>query len=168
MVTIEQDQGRSTSLILEPNRSLTPEMSRVLLVGVAIPALFVSGLFILLGAWLVIPFVLAESALLLCMVYWVRIRSFTREELWISDETVAVRKQLGQRLRIWRFKRSQLSLLLGVDDRLAPRHITLCGDGGLVDIGDFLSGEELQQLVQQLRQQGLPARCNLQWCLLAS
>lgn len=166
MVTIEQDQWRNTSLILEPNHSLTPQMSRVLLVGVLIPAVFVCALFLLLGAWLVIPFVIAESALLLCLVYWVRARSLAREELWISNDAVAVRKLLGRRWRVWRFKREHLSLLLGVDDRLTPHHITLCGDGGLVDLGDFLNGDELQQLLRQLRQQGLPARCNLQWCLL--
>lgn len=167
MVTIEQDQRRNTSLILEPNRSLSADMSRVFWVGVLTPALFVCALFLLMGAWLVIPFIVAESALLLSLMYWVRARDQAREELWISADAVAVRKQLGPRLRIWRFERAHLSLLLGVDDRLTPCHITLCGDGGLVDIGEFLSHDELQQLLVQLRRQGLPARCNLQWCLLA-
>jgi hypothetical protein len=46
-------------------------------------------------------------------------------------------------------------------------HLTLCGDSGLVELGDFLSAEDLQLLLQQLREKGLYTRRDGRWGYLA-
>lgn len=155
------------SVVLEPNHSLSDEMQAVLMLGIIVPAAFASLLFLILGAWLVIPFILAETFLLAGALFWVRMRCEAREELFITGKGVAVRKQLGQLSQVWWFGRSHLSLMLAVDEGSALRHVTLCGDGGLVEIGDFLNEDDLQLLLGQLNQQGLRTKADIQWSFLA-
>lgn len=167
MVTIRQSQNDLTSVVLQPNHSLSAEMQAVLSFGILVPALFTSLVFMLLGAWLVIPFIMGEVLLLAGVLYWVRLRCEAREELLISGQGIAVRKQIGQLSQVWWFDRSHLSLMLGLDETCSIHHVTLCGDGGLVEIGDFLNEKDLELLLNQLNQQGLRTRKNIQWGFLA-
>lgn len=167
MVKIQRDLGDNTSVVLEPNHSLSSEAQVFLLLGVFVPAALASVLFFALGAWLVIPFILLEMLILGGMLYLVRLRCATREELLITTHYVAVRKRLGSVSRFWSFDRSHLSLLLGRDETDTLHHVTLCGDGGLVEVGDFLNVEDLQLLLGQLNQQGLRMKAHIEWGYLS-
>lgn len=167
MVKIQRGLGDNTSVVLEPNNSLSGEVQAFLLLGVFVPAVLASVLFLALGAWLVIPFILVEMLILGGMLYLVRLRCATREELLITSHYVAVRKCLGSVSRIWSFDRSHLSLLLGRDETDTLHHVTLCGDGGLVEVGDFLNVDDLQLLLGQLNQQGLRMKTHIEWGYLS-
>ncbi|WP_439134763.1 DUF2244 domain-containing protein [Pseudomaricurvus sp.] len=167
MVTVRRNQGDRVSLLLEPNHSLPADIQAVLTFGIFVPALLTSFVFLMLGAWLVIPFIFAETALLGGALYWVRLRCEAREELLISGKGVAVRKQVGRLSQVWWFERAHLSLMLGVNEGSELRHVTLCGDGGLLEIGDFLNETDLKLLLGQLNQQGLPTKKHIQWGFLA-
>ncbi len=167
MIRILREQGESMSLLLEPNHSLPPQI-HAMLVGVA---LFLttgaSLLFIVIGAWLVVPFILLEAVFLVGVLYLVQSRCQASERLLIGRRWVSVQKLHGQNRRVWRFNRDHLSILLGADESQLICHITLCGDGGLLEIGDFLNQDDMKLLVRQLSQRGLRSHKHCDWALLA-
>jgi hypothetical protein len=54
-----------------------------------------------------------------------------------------------------------------MDETDTLHYVTLCGDDGLVEVGDFLNDEDLQMLLGQLNQQGLRTKTNIQWGFLS-
>jgi uncharacterized membrane protein len=158
MVTIKEKSARATSLVLEPNKSLSAESHA----GIVVGGLLIFGLFsfafVVIGVWMVIPFIALEFVLLASVLGVVQVRCSTKERLLIDSNFVVVDKLVKGRSWAWRFDRAHLSLLVVRDEMDAICHITLCGTAGLVEVGEFLTESELKGLLKGLKAKGLHAR----------
>jgi len=158
MVTVKENGARATSLVLEPNRSLTPESHA----GIVVGGLLVFGLFsfafVVIGVWMVIPFIALEFALLVSVLGLVQVRCSTKERLLIDSNYVVVDKLVKGQSWVWRFERTNLSLFVARDEMDTIRHISLCGTAGLVEVGEFLTESELKGVLKGLKAKGLYVR----------
>lgn len=135
-------------LRLTPNRSLSPRHAWWLVGGVA-AVFFAGGLrMLVLGAWPVVPFMLADIALLgwALRASYRSGRAYELVRLDAADLTVAKVSHHGQERR-FRFEpfwaRVQLETLGEDENRL-----WVTGNGGRVAVGSFLSPAERVELHQ--------------------
>lgn len=158
MLTVKSDAPAETSVLLEPNRSLSPENHSFIVAGAVLVFIAMSLAFLILGAWLVIPFVLLEMMVLIAALGWVQARCTVKESLSINPDCVVVHKEDAGHCWDWSFERENLSLIVSRDALDCIQHVTICGTSGLVEIGDFLTDDELQKLISSLRKSGLFSR----------
>lgn len=158
MITKSNEDSSKTCLLLEPNQSLSAESCMSIIVGASLVFLVIAVAFITLGVWLIVPFVFFELVLLVIVFGAVQLRCQAKEQLSITDDSVLLEKLMKGRLWSWRFDRSHLSLLITRDEMNSIQHLSLCGNAGLVELGEFLTDDELQGLLVGLNENGLRAK----------
>ncbi|MGH1371530.1 MAG: DUF2244 domain-containing protein [Cellvibrionaceae bacterium] len=158
MITQTHDSSSKTSLLLEPNQSLSAENCVSILVGASIVFVLIAVAFISLGVWLIVPFIFFELVLLVIVFGVVQFRCRAKERLSITADRVLLEKLADGHLWSWCFERSNLSLLIVKDEMNSIRNLSLGGTAGLVEVGEFLTDAELKVLLSDLQQSGLRAK----------
>ncbi len=158
MITQTHDSNTKTCLLLEPNQSLSAQSCVSIVAVASIAFLLIAVAFIALGIWLIVPFIFFELVLLVVVFGAVQLRCRAKEHLSITADKVVLEKLADGRLWSWRFDRAHLSLLITRDEMNSIQYLTLCGSAGLVELGEFLSDQELQALLSDLKQSGLRAK----------
>lgn len=155
MVRVRKTGESIISFMLWPNRSFFAGGQVLLLICAGSLTLLACIVFLLAGAWLIIPFVMLDLIVLFCVLARVDSDCRRSEEVAFAGAQVVVRKWAQGKEWSWSFKRSNLSLLANVDQAGALRCITLCGDGGLVAVGGFLSSDDLCSLLSKFKAHGV-------------
>ncbi len=158
MITQTHDDNSKTCLLLEPNQSLSPESCASIIVGASIIFILFAVAFIAMGVWLIVPLVFLELVLLVVVFGAVQLRCRAKEQLSITMDSVLLEKLTNGRLWSWRFDRSNLSLLIAKDEMNSIQYLSLCGSAGLVELGEFLTDDELKALLEDLHEIGLRAK----------
>lgn len=145
-------QLHTGTIVLQPNRSWTWRANTHFVITLMILSGAIAITFTLHGFWMVLPFTVLElSALLGCLYYCVR-RTHTTEVLTLSERELiyecGIRKPTVRRAFDRYFSRFFVK---------APRHpwyskrIALRCRGEEFEVGRFLSSEEKDELVRELR-----------------
>ena len=153
MITSDFDQASvSGRIVLRPNRSWTWRANTYFVGTLMVISLTIAVTFTLQGMWVILPFTVLEmSVLLACLYYCVR-RTHVQEVLTFSPESLVLERGINRpQLRV-EFQRYFTRFFV-----LGPRHpwyrkqIALrCRDREM-EIGSFLSSDEKDDLVRQLR-----------------
>ncbi|MBQ0795446.1 DUF2244 domain-containing protein [Zhongshania sp.] len=153
-----QDHEDSAEIILRPNCSASWDQNRRIIFAVmAVNTLFSAG-FIVIGAWLVLPFMGLEL-----LILWLLLsRTFRHLQIQqivsLSPQTLSIDVGHRRRERSWRWPRNTSYILVTVKPHpWDPLHISLSHCGEQVSIGDFLNKDDSQQLLSTLRRH-LPVR----------
>ncbi len=154
MITSDFDQATvSGRIVLRPNRSWTWRANTYFVGTLLIISLAIATAFTARGMWVILPFTVLEmSVLLACLYYCVR-RTHLQEVLIFSPESLVLERGVNRpQLRV-EFQRYFTRFFVR-----GPRHpwyrqrIALrCRDQEM-EIGSFLSGDEKEDLIRQLRE----------------
>ncbi|MEX2327743.1 MAG: DUF2244 domain-containing protein [Pseudomonadales bacterium] len=146
------DCAHTGRIILKPNASLRWRANLCLLYTLMGISLSIGFGFLLLGAWLVLPYSLLEMAFLaLCMTYCVR-QCNRQEVITISEHEVLIERGISGPSEHWNYQRMWAKFMVK-----APRHpwdpavVAIRSHGKELEIGSFLSRRDKSALIEQLR-----------------
>ncbi len=143
-----------------PNCSASWNHNKWLIAAVASWSLLMAIFFYRQGAWLMVPILSFEVAMLALVLTVVCKKIHQRHVLRFQQENISIEKTGYCPTLHW-----QLSLqhtAISVERQAhpwSPLKINLCAPGENIPIGDFLNREDSNTLLTELRQQGLPV-CN--------
>lgn len=153
------DKPHGYCLVLAPNRSASWHSNKCLLliVGAVITAIAVG--FAAIGAWMIVPFAGLEMLALGSALYWVNWQLHYRQVLWFDGQQLRIEKgHYGPRQQ-WCWSRRDTAVHVS-EQALPGRPLNIhlsCGALS-IPIGEFLSADDSQALLQTLQQLGLTTR----------
>ncbi len=143
----------SGRIVLRPNRSWTWRANTYFVGTLMVISLAIATAFTLQGMWVILPFTVLEmSVLFACLYYCVR-RTHIQEVLTFSPESLILEKGVNRPQMRLEFQRYFTRFFVrGSRHPWYRKQIALrCRDREL-EIGSFLSSEEKDDLVRQLRE----------------
>ncbi|MBB3046897.1 putative membrane protein [Litorivivens lipolytica] len=145
-------------LILQPNCSADWQMNRQIILAVGLVSAVVALGFAAIGAWLILPFAGLEMLALGSALYWVNRHQHHRHILWLEQGLLRIEKGYRWPSQSWQWPVEEVALHVSDDDLSSPLCISLCQGSSQVEIGEFLTREDSQQLISTLRTLGLATR----------
>jgi uncharacterized membrane protein len=145
----EMPDSRGEVFIVRPNNSLKWRHAKLLFNVIAVVMLGVGLVFWSLGAWLVLPFIVAELIVLACVFYRTSLKVYSREV--IAVEPTAIRVIQGGNHPVFQVRPplARVNLQRG-DSRLATAHLYLQSSESEVEIGGCLVESEREALANDL------------------
>jgi len=142
----------SSEFIIRPNRSLSDRGRKALLYGMGAIMSLVTLRFMLIGGWMVLPFMLADMLALMIAFILVNRRCAIVERVVIEDEVLTIYHEERTCPRHWAFPLYWVNIDLRAGAH--PWHGTrlLIGSHGKwVELADFLTNEERKSLMCAIR-----------------
>ncbi len=163
VTTLNTDREKAARVVLEPNSSMSWAGYEMMLYAAFILFCLLSFVFTVAGAWVIIPFIGLELLVLMAVLLLVKRYRETREVISFASDHILIEKGNDTPEICWDFQRNNLLLLIFRDATDCLHHVTLCGDQGLVELGDFLAEEDLQSVIDTFQQHGLRSRSVREW-----
>lgn len=145
-------ESRTGRIVLTPNRSWSWRANLIFLGVLSVVCLVIGTAFFLQGLWLILPFSILEVSLVgLAMYYCVR-RTHSQEVLTFSDDELMIESGRRKPEKRHVFKRLFARVFIR-----RPRHpwyptrIAVRSHGREVEVGDFLSPEDKDLLITELK-----------------
>jgi len=153
MIRIDEiHSGDGYRLVLTPNCSMSWRQLLAFYLFTCALAVVIGLLFTLQGQWLILPFSGLEM-LVLGLALWITSRKVNRREIiTVNDDRIRIEKGRHRPEQQWVFKRCWVRLLdeIGGEDR-PRRKLALGSHGHYVEVGDFLSNIEKDELAFRLK-----------------
>lgn len=150
-----QSRDNGQCLILAPNHSASWQANKILLLVIALMSLSIAGAFAAIGAWLILPFAGLEVIALGGALYRVNLNLNTRQILWFSEDALVIEIGGHRPRKSWRWTRANTAIHVFEGQRL---NVILSHGDTRVTIGEFLTDEDLGQLLRTLKTLGLHTR----------
>jgi len=148
--------GQSGRLVIKANQSLSWQGNVGFILSILISSLAISLAFVAAGAWLLMPFILLEVAILSAIFYHVKNRLSVIEVISIDRDRVKVEKGRDQAEQCWEFNRKLARVLIErADEAFDAYTLTLSGEQGMLLLGTALTRADRDSLVNSLAQCGL-------------
>jgi uncharacterized membrane protein len=158
MIRVSDDQHTRT-LILQPNRSMSWDDNRQVLVALAAATLLVPTLWALRGMWLALPLAVAEILALAFGLYMVCWKLTFRQVIEISAQHLRIAQGHYSPKHHWQLDRDDTALAVEPARHPWDRvRITLYDHHHRIAVGNFLNQEESESLLLALEQSGLHIR----------
>lgn len=153
MIAAEFDENAIRGqIVLKPNRSWTWRANTYLVGSLMVISGVIAGVFTVNGMWLVLPFTIIEmSVLSACLYYCVR-RTHTTEILTLSKSTLVFERGVNKPTQRFDFDRYFSRFL--VEAATHPwyrKRVNLRCREQQFEVGSFLSNDEKDHLISQLR-----------------
>lgn len=151
---VQQDTRHSPpthQFILSPNSSLTWQQAKQVIAAVAAVELLIGGAFFWVGMSLVLPFSGLEVLVLAIAFYHCLLHGARREVVRVESDRVIVRKGRNRLDEERAFQRAWVRVNLIAGAGWYPSRLTLRSHGQELEIGQFLTEEEREELATQLR-----------------
>jgi uncharacterized membrane protein len=137
--------------VIRPNRSLTPHGLALLFTGIVAVCLTIALGFLLIGAWMVLPFAGLEIAVAGAALAYISRHIGDCEELVVDDGRLFVTQRCGQRELRHEFPCYWARVSLRVGDGWHPSRLVLCSHGRELEIGASINEEQRHSLARELR-----------------
>ena len=139
-------------LVITPNCSISWQQLVLFYLGTCCLALTIGLFFSLQGQWLVLPFSGLEMLVLGVALYITSRKAHYREVITTSDKRVKIEKGVRRIQQEWVFDRSWVKLVDETyDGNRNRRKIALGSHGSYVEVGEFLSDLEKDELAFRLK-----------------
>lgn len=146
-------------IVIRPNRSADWADNRLLWLAIGAHSLIIAIGFALAGAWVILPFAGLETLLLGAILWHVQRRCNRQEVITLSGSLLSIEKGADRPERSWDLALEGASVSVQETEfPNDPPRISLCSGATQVDVGDFLSREEGEELVNALRRLGIRVR----------
>lgn len=145
-------QKEERCFVVRPNASLSRQGALALFLGLVFLSTLVALRFVLLGAWLVVPFTVLELALIGAILWLVLRRNQCTEMIVMRGGELRVIRQQGMQRREWTFQPYWVRIML-----LSGRHpwypgrLIIRSHGQSVEVGACLTEPERESLAKALR-----------------
>ena len=148
---IDENDGNGR-IVLRPNASW-PWRANVYLLGVlTVISLSIGVGFLTMGAWVILPFSIAELIIVSgCFYYCVR-RCRMQQIISFSEDQVVIEHGISSPIEVTRFNRTWAKfLVLAPDHSWWHRRVVIRSHGSEKELGDFLNETDRERLVRYLR-----------------
>jgi uncharacterized membrane protein len=146
------DRSHTGRIILKPNASWTWRANLWLLYTLMALSFSIGTAFLLVGAWVILPYSAVEmSVLALCIYYCVR-QCNRQEVITVSEHEVQIERGIRRPVERWQYHRTWARFLVK-----APAHpwrptvVTIRSHGKELEIGSFLNDPDKTALISQLK-----------------
>jgi len=139
--------------LIRPNRSMTAKGMTLFVVFVGVAVFLVAIRFVLLGAWVILPFAILEVALLAAGFWLYERASRYRETVQLSRKNILITQESVKGRKSWQFNPYwvQVKLLPDPNDWY-PSQLIIGSHGKQVEIGACLTNQEREELSKALKQ----------------
>lgn len=156
MVAVEQSKEAGWVIWLKSNQSLSWQVNLQILGAVVVLSMVIAVGFALMGAWVILPFAGLELTCLAVALYYTAWQANRQQRILLTFDQVLIEKghrRLEQRYilqREWTTVHIHQPLhAWGTDE------ISLCYQGLVVPVGEFLNQADRAMLIEHLKQTGL-------------
>jgi uncharacterized membrane protein len=158
MITLES-LNNEQMLVASPNRSANWRTNKWLIAGFGTWCGLIALGFLALGLWPIAPFMGLEVVAVAAGLYAVCWKLEQRHVLRFRADTLVIEKGAYHPRLSWRWPRSATFISVEVQPHAwDPLKIFLCSRNEQIAIGNFLNHDESEELLRQLRAQGLAVR----------
>ena len=139
-------------IVAEPNRSASWQVNKMVLIAMCCLSGAIAGGFALIGAWPILPFAGLEMLALGSALYYVCWKLRYRHVVTLEADSVLIQKGHYHPRQQWRFDRQNTTIqVMTLPHPWDAPQISFCNRGEQVSLGDFLSKEDTDKLLQLLR-----------------
>ena len=152
MVKIETNSEENTyRILLRPNQSTDWKSSLIFILIIAFTCLTIGIGFAFAGATMILPFAGLEVIFVGICVYLVMKKTYKQEVITLTKETLKIEKGGGSIDQVWEYFRMWSYVSVERPDHpWYPAHIVVTSKGERVPVGDFLTEDEKEDLVNNL------------------
>ena len=152
MVKIETNSEECThSILLRPNQSTDWKSSLLFIFIIAFTCLSIGIGFAFAGATMILPFAGLEVLFVGICVYLVMKKTYKQEVITLTKEKLKIEKGEGKINQVWEYYRMWSFVSVERPEHpWYPAHIVVTSKGERVPIGDFLTEDEKEDLVNNL------------------
>ena len=152
MVKIETNSEECThSILLRPNQSTDWKSSLLFITIIAFTCLSIGIGFAFAGAIMILPFAGLEVLFVGICVYLVMKKTYKQEVITLTKEKLKIEKGEGKINQVWEYYRMWSFVSVERPEHpWYPAHIVVTSKGERVPIGDFLTEDEKDDLVNNL------------------
>jgi len=152
LVITECQSTTGCTFEIRPNRSLSRRGMLFFFALVSLAALSIAVRFVLLGAWMVLPFALLEVLVLGGGLYSFDKAASCRELISVSEDQLLVTREDRHGRRDWSFQPYWAQVICQPDGRMwYPSRLLIRSHGRQIEIGSCLTEEEREQLFTSLK-----------------
>jgi uncharacterized membrane protein len=156
MLEVQKDQDQ-TLLILSPNRSMSWQTNKKILLAMFIVNMVIGFSFAYLGAWLILPFAGLEIGLFAIAVYYVCWKLNFMETISFTEDELSLHKGIYYPKQSWHWQRHNTVIIRQPSNyRMSPPTLYLQNLNQRVELGQFLNLTEKKNLLKELEKMGLP------------
>lgn len=147
------EQARTGTIVLRPNYSWTWRYNLYLLYTLMGLSMAIGFGFLLMGAWMILPYSIAEMAVLLGCMYFTLQRARRQEVIPVSEYNVKVEKGAEAPDETFDYNR-QWSRYCVKPARHPwdPAKVSIRSHGEELELGSFLNRRDKEELISVLRQ----------------
>jgi uncharacterized membrane protein len=152
MVKIETNSEECThSILLRPNQSTDWKSSLLFIFIIAFTCLSIGIGFAFAGAIMILPFAGLEVLIVGYCLYLVMKKTYKQEVITLTKEKLKIEKGEGKINQVWEYYRMWSFVSVERPEHpWYPAHIVVTSKGERVPIGDFLTEDEKEDLVNNL------------------
>ena len=152
MVKIETNSEECThSILLRPNQSTDWQSSLLFITIIAFTCLSIGIGFAFAGAIMILPFAGLEVLFVGYCLYLVMKKTYKQEVITLTKEKLKIEKGEGKINQVWEYYRMWSFVSVERPEHpWYPAHIVVTSKGERVPIGDFLTEDEKEDLVNNL------------------
>jgi len=123
----------------------------VVLVGITV--FLIAIRFVMLGAWVILPFAILEVALLAAGFWLYERASRYRETVQLSRKSILITQESVKGQKSWQFNPHWVKVTLSLDQKdWYPSQLFIGSHGQQVEIGACLTNQEREDLTKALKQ----------------
>jgi len=156
MVEIDHSE-QATTLLLHPNRSMSWEANKKILLAMFCVNISIGLSFAMIGAWLILPFAGLEIVLVGIGMYYVCWKLNFKEVITIEAESLTLQKGVYYPKQTWHWQKSYTALVKQPSSyRMSAPKLFLQHLNETVEVGAFLNRKDKKLLRDNLQQRGIP------------
>ena len=159
MIEIQSTQSGASKrqqIILSPNKSMTWETNKKILMAMFAVAMIIGISFASIGAWMILPFAGIEVTIVGVGMYYVCWKLNFKQTITLEAESFIVQKGVYFPKQEWQWQASQTYLLKQPSRyRMSPPTLYLKHLNQKIEIGEFLNRTDKKELQKWLRDMGI-------------
>ena len=159
MIEIQSTQSGASKrqqIILSPNKSMTWETNKKILMAMFAVAMIIGISFASIGAWMILPFAGIEVTIVGVGMYYVCWKLNFKQTITLEAESFTVQKGVYFPKQEWQWQASQTYLLKQPSRyRMSPPTLYLKHLNQRIEIGEFLNRTDKKELQEWLRDMGI-------------
>ncbi len=145
------------AIVLSPNKSMTWETNRWILLGLFIVNMTIGIGFAMMGGWLILPFAGLEVMLVGFAMYYVCWKLNFKHIITIESQSFVLQKGVYFPKQEWQWQTSAVQVLKRPSPyRMSAPTVFLKHLNERVEIGEFLNRDEKKELLEWFTQQRIP------------
>lgn len=162
MVT-SNNNGEMKTIILSPNRSVEWSQVKLWLLFLSFPAIVIATGWLIVGVWIILPFVGLELGLLSFFMYRICYQNYYQQTITVDNDYVTVLIGIHSPQQLHQFSRDDCYLNVNKPSKpIENLTLTLQSESFNVDIGHFLNQSDLELTRKSLVAAGL-MECSNRW-----